>query len=389
MRLKLDELQKVVKRTIDEEKAVDALKAEIGRVLGPSVVTEGRLLEVVMSANDWLDVLERTGRSSRLDWRPSATASFLDYRDPEVRKFAARVCPEKFLPKMVNDKSSVVRAAVASRLNINGVREMIRRFPKDDQLRAIYNSKKKLVESGVKQPEKEPMGIDISKGAERLGDAVKQKQGPELSEAWYHQHAMQFMHQYGQNIEYAWEELAVHRFAASLRATSLMEVDEKKLLKCIKDLIKEKEDNTMERNALKETLSFLKVQEDQELLAEGMIPDTGLNEESDPVRDLVYGGLTGEQFVEGVKKLFRVQLSTMSASLRKYRLGEGNAKQTLVPCIGMLPHTLGFRAIDERCLDTFCEAWSRQQELEGEPLRLEWTNHPADVNKVGFTCILR
>ena len=76
-------------------------------------------------------------------------------------------------------------------------------------------------------------------------------------------------------------------------------------------------------------------------------------------------------------------------SIRKWRMAEGSARQTRVPCIGMLPHKGGFRAVDERALDMFCEAWGRQQALVGEPFRLEWVGHPSDVNKIGFTCILK
>jgi hypothetical protein len=387
MRLKLDELQKVVKKTIDEEKAAEALKTEIGRVFGTTVIIEGKLETVVASANDWLDVLDRTGRSSRLAFKPAITSGFLDHRDPEVRKFAARICPESYLPKVMNDRSPEVRAAVAARLQLPAVREMMKRFPQDDQLRTIFRAKKKLFESGVAKPETKPLGVDPVDGKERMGDAARTPEGPELSENWYHQHAMRFLHDYGGNIEYAWEDLAVRRFCSSVKATSHVDIDESKLLKSIKELIKEKEDNAMERNALKETLAWLDGREEEENLAEGVLPD--LSEDVDPVRDMVEGRLTGEQFIEQASKVFKVQQSMLPLGIRKYRLGEGSARQTLVPCIGMLPHQHGFRAIDERALDAFCEHWSKRQQMAGEPLRLEWTTHPTDVNKIGFTCILK
>jgi len=386
MQLKLDALQKVVKDTLVEERAAATLKAEISRVFGPAVIVEGKLESVVASANDWLDVLDRTGRSSRLSFKPSVTASFLDYTHPEVRKFAARVCPEHFLAKMINDRNPDVRAAVAGRLSLNSIREMIKRFPKDDQLRSIFRQKK-LHEAGVAKPEVKPIGIDPVDGAERLGDATRTQPGPELSEAWYKNLAERFLHNYGQNIEYAWEELAVRRYCSSVKATSLIEIDETKLLKSIKDLIREKEDNYMERNALKETLSWLEGQEKQENLREGILPE--LVEDVDPVAALVHSGIAGEAFVSRAAKLFRVQESMLPMAIRKYRLGEGSAKQTLVPIIGMLPHNHGFRSIDERALDMFCESWSKRQQIAGEPLKLEWTTHPSDCNKIGFSCILK
>jgi hypothetical protein len=386
MRLNLGSLQRVVKLTIDEGKAVEALKEEIGRVFGPTVITEGKIENVAMAANDWLDVLDRTGRSRRLEFKPAATVSFLEYAHPEVRKFAARVVPEKFLSKMINDKNPEVRAAVAGRVPLDVVREMMKRFPSDDQLRSILRTRK-LTEAGMPKPEVKPMGHDHAQDKKRQGDAVRTQPGPELSEAWYDEKASEMIHQYGRNIEYAWEEKAVNRYCSSVKATSGVEIDESKLLKSIKGLIKEKEDDTMERNSLKETLSWLASQEEKENLTEGLMPD--ISEDTDPVQDLVEGGLSSDQFLKTGSVLFSIQESMLPLGIRKYRLGEGNMRQVLVPCIGMLPHRGGFRAIDERALDAFCEHWSRKQALAGEPLVLAWTNHPQDFNKISFNCSLK
>jgi regulator of replication initiation timing len=387
MRLTLDSLQKVVARTLDEEKASAALKGEIKRVLGPAVVTEGKLEEVAANANSWIDVLERTGRDGRFDFLSTVTTGFLDHRHPEVRKFAARVVPERFLGKLTTDNDSAVRAAVAQRVPLAAVREMMKRFKNDDQLRTIYR-KRKLHEGGLAQPKVEPMGLDVpAPDAKRLGDAAKTPPGPELSEAWYNQHAHRFLHDFGRNIEYAWEPLAVRRFASSLKATSGVEIDEAKLLKTIKELIKEKEDLAMERNALRETLTWLDKQANKEQLDESVLPE--LDEVDDPVRKLVNAGLTGEQYVEQAKVLFRVQESQLPRSIRKYRLGEGNTAIVTVPCIGYMPSGKAFRAIDERALDVFCESWTKRQQLVGEPIRLEWVQHPGDQSKVCFTCVLK
>jgi len=386
MRLNLGSLQRVVKLTIDEGKAIEALREEIGRVFGPTVITEGKIENVAMAANDWLDVLDRTGRSRRLQFKPAATVSFLEYSHPEVRKFAARVVPEKFLSKMINDKNPEVRAAVALRVPLDVVREMMKRFPSDDQLRSILRTRK-LVEVGLPKPEVKPMGHDHAEGKERQGDAVRTQPGADLSETWYHEQAQKLLYNYGRNIDSGWEEKAVNRFCSSVKATSGVEIDESKLLKSIQDLIKEKEDDTMERNALKETLGWLTSQEEKENLNEGLMPD--ISEDIDPVQGLVEGGLSNEQFLKTGSMLFSIQESMLPLGIRKYRLGEGNMRQVLVPCIGMLPHGRGFRAIDERALDAFCEHWSRKQALTGEPLVLEWSNHPSDFNKISFSCSLK
>ena len=385
MRLNLGELQAVVKRTLDEERAVEALKQEIKRVLGPAVIIEGRIEEVVASANAWMDVLDRTGRSSQFDFLAQVTTGFLDHRHPEVRQFAARVVPEKFLGKMAGDVDPKVRHIVASRVPLTVVREMLKRFKNDDELRLIYKRRVRatpLHEAGVKKPTVEPMGHDPVDGAERMGDAARTSQGPDLSETWYRQQAWRLMHDYGRNIEYAWEELAVRRFCSSVKATSLVEVDAAKLLKCVKELIKEKEELAMERNALRETLDWLETQAEQEKLDETMLPE--LNEVDDPVRKLVESRLTAEQYIDQAKTLFRIQEGQLPAAIRKYRIGEGNTRVTPMPVIGWLPHGGTFRAIDERALDIFCEHWTKRQAAAGEPIKLQWATHPVDISKVGF-----
>lgn len=393
MRLNLKDLQAVVKKTLDEERAVEELKKEIKRVLGPAVITEGRIEDVVQSANSWMDVLDRTGRSSRLDFLAQVTTSFLDHRHPSVREFAARVCPEKFLGKLTNDPEPKVRHIVASRVPLDTVREMLKRFKNDDELRLIYRRRKAtaLHEAGVAQPKAEPMGHDPVEGAEKMGDTARTAQGPDLSETWYRQQAWRLMHDYGRNIEYAWEELAVRRFCSSVKATSLVEVDAAKLLKAVKSLIKEKEDLAMERNALREsplkaTLAYLEEQAEQETLNEGLLPE--LQEVDDPVRKLVESRMTPEQFIEQAKTIFRMQEGHLPMGIRKYRLGEGNAKMTLMPVVGWLPHGGNFRSIDERALDIFCEHWNKRQAAAGEPIKIQWTTHPTDISKVGFSVSL-
>jgi regulator of replication initiation timing len=391
--LTIKHLQAVVKRTLDEERATEALKLEIRRVLGPAVITEGKLEEVAASANAWMDVLDRTGRSSRFDFVSQVTTGFLDHNSPEVRQFAARVVPERFLSKMTRDVDSRVRHIVASRVPLATVREMLKRFKNDDELRLIYvrrAKQSKLHEAGVTQPKVEPLGHDPGlegRLSEPMGDSSKTQKDMELSEAWYHQQAWRLMHDYGRNIEYAWEELAVRRFCSSIRATSLVEIDAAKLLKHVKDIIKEKEELAMERNALRETLDWLEKQAKQEdMLTETALPE--LDEVDDPVRKLYESGSSPEQYIEQALVLFRIQQGNLPTAIRKYRIGEGNTKVTAMPVIGYLPHGGGFRAIDERALDRFCEHWTRRQAVAGEPIKLQWTTHPTDLSKVGFSASL-
>lgn len=385
MRLKLQDLQQIVEKALVEERMSEAFRAEIKRVLGPSVIAEGKIEQIAEAANDRIDVLDRTGRSGRLAFKSSVMIRYLNHGNPEVRKLAARVVPEKFLSKLASDKNHAVRATVARRIPLNAVSEMLKRFPSDDEVRVIYKQRK-LAESGIKAPKVQDEPFDMY-GEERLGDAVKQSDGVELSETWYRSKAMQFMADYGGNIEDAWEELAAHRYASSLKATSGVEIDESRLLKAIKELIEEREERALERDALKETVSFLRRMADDELMQESAMPIIELD--VDPVRELIESNHTPSNFIEQANSLFKVRESTIPGGIRKYRMGEHGGALTSVPVVGCLPHDKGFRAIDERALDMYCEAWNKRQQLNGEPMRIEWSTHPDAVGKVSFIVSLR
>lgn len=386
MHLKLDSLQRLLDHTLVEERLAAELREEVGRVLGPVVVTEARLVDVAAAANDRLDVLDRTGRSGGLEWDARRAMRWANHPHHEVRKLAARVLEARSLGRLASDRSPEVRAVVARRAPLATVAGMVRRYPADDQLRSTLRQRR-LAEAGVAKPKAVPMGHDPTDGKEPMGKASRSLEVPDLTEAWYNEQARRLVHEYDGTMECSWEERAVHRFCASALTTSGTEIDEAKLLKNVKRLIKEREDMVMERDALKETLSWLDRQDELEMLEEGMIPQ--YQERVDPVDDLVHGGLVGEKFIEAAMRVFRVQESIMPLGIRKYRLGEGNARQTMVPCVGTLPHAAGFRPVDERALDVFCESWNRRQRQQGEPLCIEWSAHPDAVGKVSFTCSLR
>lgn len=386
MHLKLDSLQRLLDHTLAEERVADGLRSEVRRVLGPSVVTEGRLVDVAAAANDRLDVLDRTGRSGGLVWERKLVAAWSQHPEPEVRKLAARTADVRVLHRMAMDRASAVRAAVASRAGLDVVAEMIRRFPSDDQLRSTFRQRR-LREAGVSKPKVVPMGHDPVDDKEPMGKAARTFEVPDLTEAWYLEQAQRLVYEYDGTMESSWEERAVHRFCASAWTTSRVEIDEARLLKSVKGVIKEREDMTMERDALKETLEWLDRQDELEALEENAIPH--FKENRDPVEDLVHGGLMGEKFLEAASRVFSVKESIMPLGIRKYRLGEGNARQTMVPCVGVLPHEGAFRPVDERALDAFCETWNRKQRQQGEPLCIQWSAHPDSVGKVSFTCSLR
>lgn len=384
MRLKLDALQRVVKRTMDEERVLDALREEVKRVLGPTVLTDVRLEEIAESANHKIDCMEQTGNINRLDFKPNVVSRYLDHTDPQVRRFAARVVPEKFLSRMTKDRSNTVRSVVASRASLTVVREMMKNFPSDDQLKTIY-TKRTLAEAGIAQPKvvKEPFDMY---GEERLGDAAKQAPGPELSEQWYKDKAFKLMQDFGGALEYSWEEQAARQYCRATKATSGVEIDEVKLLKAIKDLIEESEDMALERDAMKETLSYLDAVAERETLNESAMPI--VEEREDAVQELMEANLGAEQFMERAKELFAIKGAPIPAAIKKYRLGEGSSTVVEVPIVAMMPASTP-AAMCERALDAYCRHWTSNQSLKGEPIVIEWSYNPTGVGKVCFSVSLK
>lgn len=384
MRLTLEQLQKIVQKTMDDEKSSMDLRREIAKALGPVVIIEGKIEDVVAAANDRLDVLERTGRIDCIDFAGDVAVSYLKHPNTEIRKFAARVVPSKHLAALVNEMSSVVRSAAVTRMPLKEAKQMMKRFSSDDQLRTAYN--RRIAESGVATPEQgEHLNIHAD---DRLGDVGKQQPGPELSDQWYKDKAHKLYQDYGGNIENSWEELAVRRYCSSTKATSGVDIDASKLLKAVKDVIEAREDMALERDALKETLDWLDSLSSRETLNESA--DIHMFDESvDPVQELLQRNLTSEEFVTESIKLFNIKHATLPKGIRKHCLGEGNSSLTNVPVIATLPHDGGFRAIDERALDKFCEAWNTRQAFAGEPLKVSWDTHQVDANKAGFSITLK
>jgi polyhydroxyalkanoate synthesis regulator phasin len=268
---------------------------------------------------------------------------------------------------------------------------MMKKFPDDDQLRVLYRKRasaaKPLAEAGIPQPKK----AEVSQvtDAKRMGAAGKQSSFPELSDAWYYSKARKLIQDYGGNLEYNWEKLAVDGFCKNMHLTSKIEVDDKKLYDTLMKMIDDSNDRSMKRDELKETIEAL---EKQALIenTESYYEMEEVNETPDPVRTLAESKISHGSYVEKAERLFNVRHSIAPASLAKYYQGEGKLCETKLPVVCRLPHTEGFRQIDEKALDRYCEAWNAVQESNGEPVKIDWSVHPDDTNgKVSFKAILR
>lgn len=383
MRLKLGTLQKVVNATLIENKALDGLREEVTRVLGPSVVTNVKLDRLAEEANYRIGVLDRTGRSeSYSDFNPDIIEKLMSSTSVEARKLAAKVLPEAYLRKMCNDKSSAVRHTVARRSSVQLVKEMLKATPYDDELRFILKEKKST--SGIKTPEKKPMAHDPVEGKERLGQAVKQDPGIDLSDNWYNTLASKFIKDYGGNMEGQWQAPLAYRYCSSVKASTGVEIDEKKLLDAITKQLEEKDDRTLERFSLKEVANRLLSEVSEEDLDLPLIDESTDN----PVDMLLHMNCSSSEYVERANELFNIKESIMPRSLRKYRLSEGIRGDLLVPCVGKVPGTY-VDSIDESALDLYVEHWNSIQVANGEPIRLEWSHNPTTQNGVSFNVELR
>lgn len=380
MRLK-QQLENVVNRAINDENLARSLRSEVSRVLGPCVDTDVGLKALLTATNDRLTVLEMSGRGTR-SFDAGVMIKLSRHDDPEARRLSARVLPTATLGKFTSDKDSVVRETVARRIALPDLRRMLTRFPDDDGIRAVYRTR--LNEEGLPKPEVQDEPFDMY-GEKRLGSAAKQQDLPELSDQWYESKAAKFIQDYGTNIEYNWEETLVRSLARGMRSQANVNIDEKKLLKAIADLVKKKEDEILDRNevTIKETLAYLRSKED--LITEGVNEIENICE--DPVLEMMSARHTPQQFIDEAKVLFSIKESVMPPTIRKHRL-DVSVRET-IPMVGYLPHKGSFRSIDERALDRFVKHWNDRQSMTGEPLKLEWSCHPDSENKVSFSVILK
>lgn len=379
--MQLKQLKNVVKKAINEEKDVDALRNEVSRVLGPIMITDVKLESLAEAINDRVEVMNRTGRESQLVFKPSVVSRFMNHPNGEVRKMAANLLPSQLASRMAYDSDSGVRAVIAKKLAAPAVKEMMKKFPHDDELRLIYTKKsttpKPLNEDGLPNPKKADKEFDMY--GEPLGDAVKQPNIPELSDTWYYERSAKFLADYGDNIEYNWEEILAKNYCNHIKATSGVEVDQEKMLKAIKDRIKEKKDRSLERNSLRELASSLRRTAEYENLNESL-------EDEDPVYSLVESRVSSSTFIEAANKLFNVREATLPSALRKFGVG----KVMSVPMKARVPHGNEIRAIDEQAFDAYVKHWNEKQMLVyGEPIKIDWYVHPTEVGVVGFKATLR
>lgn len=378
MRLKLEELRRVAKKTIKEEKNNALLREELFRLLGPAVMVSNNCDKVAEASNERLDLLESTGR--RVDPSNVKLTVLLEASvnpSPEVRKLAARLLPVNMVSRLALDRNSTVRCAAARRLTSSQVQEVVRRHPGDDQLRDVLRHKK-IIEAGLPPPEVDDEPFDMY-GDRPLG-AVAKSRGEEVTDGWYKRLAAKLFKEYGTNLEGQWEEILANRVAASYQNEK---VDRERLLKAIYDCIEEREASVLDEGSLRSLAGRLRA---AALLEEQVVMPV-IEFPEDPLGALSEGSMSSADFVANAETVLRVRKSAVPAGIKKYRLGEGSRGETQVPVNATVPGGLNTRS--EKVLDTYVKAWNDQQALRGEPYRISWGPHPSSVDMVGFALELK
>jgi hypothetical protein len=371
MQLRLSQLRLIAEHATERERAGEALRRELRRTLGPSLTTEGRLADVARAANERLDALEHAGGAARLGVRSAPLLRVADHPSADVRRLAARLLPERFVARFADDDDESVRHAVAPRLPLGKLREMVRRDPTDSVLREAIAAKRQVASAGL-----------------RSGDPVKQDEGTELSDAYYESLAERLMQDYGRRMEFGWEPEAVRRLARSIRATSGVVIDEERLLEALDDLRKDREDAVMDApdRPLREAAAWLRDRVLQE--ASTGIPLMGEGDD-DPVKELESAGDDEPAFMDGAERLFSIREAIVPHAVRKFRLREGISRPLSVPVSGRLPHGGAPRAVDERVLDAYVRRWNERAAMDGEPVRVSWSPSLVAVDRIGFSVELR
>jgi len=377
MKLKLKQLQNIVKDAVNQEKNVEALKIEAKRVLGPILDVNVKLVDLAESINDRVDVLELTGRQ-RNSFKTSTIIKFMKHKHPEVRSMAARLVPESYMNSMNSDPSSKVRMIVAKRASLNVVKEMMKKFPNDDQIRMIYSQRHRELNEGSENDD----FLHIY-DEEALGDAGKTYDinDDDLSETWYENKARELYadHTRHGEIDVNWNRI-VNAFCENSRATSLVEINKKKLSDAINTIIKDKDDKLIGETF--DRFDFQVLKEHSSILAFPVIEEL-----IDPVGDIL-NETHDLNKVDKIKDLFKITETKVSASIKRSLIGE-SYRTNMVPNRGMLPHKRGIRFIDEQALDLFVESWNSRQIAKYEPFKISWNQDPANQSVIIFTLDVR
>lgn len=338
MRLKITDLQRVVKEAVQEKKAEAEFCNEIKTAFGATVIISDELETLAEQANYRLDVLERTGRKEYIKFSADVAARMAEHKNPVVRKLVARVLPASMIGKLVFDKDDSVRFAALSKSSASVVREATRKYPGDYEIKGLYESKILLEreDSALKSAAKSPPGEDF------------------MSDGWYERTARKLVQDYGRTLDTGWVPNAVNQVCMSMRSVNRFNVDPYKLLKTVVEVISDSEEERLER---------LELNENVDLNLEAS------DENKDLVAELVKSKLSSAEYIKKADSVFHVKLSMNESRL---------------PASAVLPYGSSPRFIDERALDTYVRHWNTRLSLNGKPYSLSWTPSISQADRIQF-----
>jgi hypothetical protein len=350
MRLKLSDLQKVVKETLKDKQEAETFCNEIKNVFGPSVIAKDDLRSLAEAANEKLDVLEYRGQLNTVNFSRKIAMSMSSHELPEVRKLAARVLPENASAIFLFDNDSSVRLAAAKKAPMKVLEEAKKKFPKDDALNDLFEEKKKEYLNAVE--------ASASHNNEDM-----------LSDSWYEGVAKKLIQDYGRTLDTTWVGSAVKQYCSTVRATTRLPVDQLKLIEKMKELLDAHDEARAEYLEINESFDY------QE-------------SDQDPVDDMMKQTLSPQTFIDKCNEIFQVKYSSLPPAIMKYKLQEGFSLNK-IPVFCTLPHGGAPRRIDELALDSYVRHWNDKQKIKGEPFKINWDLHPDSINKITFKVELK
>jgi hypothetical protein len=386
MNLRLSDLKRVTATKTRQYKDLLVLKEELKKKF-PTIAMN---VDIERLADNVYDLVEinrmRNVEVPRV--KLTVLVKLMNHDKAKIRKLAANLLPESFLLKMKDDHDPTVRAAVAKRLPVNVVVEMLKRYEFDDLLQHVVQERAKAdVQFAVEL--EDTYGARLADEQRSDVDEEEKKQDvTELSDFWYENAARQLVLDYGDSgvnaqktVEHNWVRTAVSMYAKSHCCRHIV-VDKQKLVDAVYAELKDIEDKQIAYDPIKESIRFMK---ERANLHKKIMPV--LVESKDPVLRLIREDSSMVSYMKHFEEMFKVQHSTVPHSVKKYYLCEDTDFDLAVPMLAYLPE--GKRVVDyvaEKAIDHYVDCWNR---VNNTAFSLDWSQHPEREDKISFQIRLK
>ncbi len=161
-----------------------------------------------------------------------------------------------------------------------------------------------------------------------------------------------------------------------MKATSGVEIDEKRLYDSLMELIDEKQEEALLKDEKKKLKRLEKLRE------------STMNREfeiEDQLNEILTTRSSAGAFVSRINEVFLIKESELPATFKKYT---HNRAYTKIPMKATIPGG-NLTPLVERVLDQYVSKWNTTQEMQGEPIKINWNVDQFDTSKVCFNAILR